>query len=96
MVNPSAPIESVVKSVSEALERIAQMDPTLNAFITVFEADAMQQARALDEELRHGRSRGPLHGRTISIKDIIDVKGSPTTAASRVRAGHVAHADALS
>ena len=54
----------------------------------------MQQARALDEELRHGRSRGPLHGRTISIKDIIDVKGVPTTAASRVRAGHVAHADA--
>jgi aspartyl-tRNA(Asn)/glutamyl-tRNA(Gln) amidotransferase subunit A len=54
----------------------------------------MEQAHALDEELRHGRSRGPLHGRTISIKDIIDVKGSPTTAASRVRAGHVAMADA--
>ena len=50
----------------------------------------MQQAHALDEELRNGRLRGPLHGRTISIKDIIDVKGSPTTAASRVRAGHVA------
>ena len=94
MVNPSPPIESVVKSVSEALDCIARMDATLNAFITVFEADAMQQAHALDDELRNGRSRGPLHGRTISIKDIIDVKGAPTTAASRVRAGHVAHADA--
>ena len=49
----------------------------------------MEQARALDEELRRGRSRGPLHGRTISIKDLIDVRGFPTTAASRVRAGHV-------
>ena len=54
----------------------------------------MEQARVLDEELRHGRSRGPLHGRTISIKDLIDVKGVPTTAASRVRAGHIAAADA--
>ncbi len=54
----------------------------------------MAQARVLDEELRHGRSRGPLHGRTISIKDLIDVKGVPTTAASRVRAGHIAAADA--
>jgi len=94
MANPSAPIDSVVTSVSDALERIAQLNPTLNAFIAVFEADAMEQARALDEELRHGRSRGPLHGRTMSLKDIIDVKGFPTTAASRVRAGHVASADA--
>ena len=79
---------------SDTLERIAQLNPTLNAFIAVFDADALEQARALDEELRHGRSRGPLHGRTISIKDLIDVKGFPTTAASRVRAGHVATADA--
>ncbi|MEO5742044.1 MAG: amidase [Vicinamibacterales bacterium] len=79
---------------SEALERIAQLNPALNAYITVFEADAMRQARALDEELTHGHSRGPLHGRTISIKDLIDVKGFPTTAASRVRTGHVADADA--
>src|SRR4030095_6341686 len=52
-------------------------------------------ARALDEELRHGRSRGPLHGRTMSVKDLIDIQGVPTTAASRVRAGHVARSDAV-
>jgi aspartyl-tRNA(Asn)/glutamyl-tRNA(Gln) amidotransferase subunit A len=95
MAKPSVPPHSAVKSVSEALDRIAQMNPTLNAFITIFEADAMEQARALDEERRQGTSRGPLHGRTVSIKDLIDVKGSPTTAASRVRAGHVALADAI-
>jgi aspartyl-tRNA(Asn)/glutamyl-tRNA(Gln) amidotransferase subunit A len=80
--------------VSDALERIAALNPTLNAFITVFEEDAMVQAHTLAGELRQGRSRGPLHGRPISIKDLIDVEGVATTAASRVRAGHVARADA--
>ena len=72
--------------VAEALERVAELNPVLNAFITVFEASAMEQAKALDEELRVGKSRGPLHGRPISLKDLIDVEGVPTTAASRVRA----------
>jgi aspartyl-tRNA(Asn)/glutamyl-tRNA(Gln) amidotransferase subunit A len=91
---PSSPHNLVSKHVADALERIAELNPTLNAFIAVFEGDAMEQARVLDEELRLGRSRGPLHGRTISIKDLIDVKGVPTTAASRVRGGHIAAADA--
>ena len=86
--------ETITRSVGDALARIAELNPTLNAFISVFESDAIVQARALDEEVRQGRPRRPLHGRTISIKDIIDVKGFPTTAASRVRAGHVALADA--
>jgi len=94
MTKSSVPAESAAKRVADAFDRIAQLNPALNAFITVFEADAMEQARTLDEELRQGRSRGPLHGRTMSLKDLIDVKGAPTTAASRVRAGHVAHADA--
>ena len=90
----SSDARTIVQTVAEALERIAALNPALNAFITVFEAEAMRQAHALDEELRHGRSRGPLHGRTISIKDLIDVEGFPTTAASRVRTGHVARTDA--
>ncbi len=81
-------------SVAEALERIANLNPALNAFITIFEAEAMVQAQVLDDELRQGRSRGLLHGWPISVKDLIDVKGSSTTAASRVRAGHVAEEDA--
>ena len=84
----------VAKSVAEALERISLMNASLNAFITVFEAEAMAQARALDEELRHGHSRGPAHGWIVSIKDLIDMAGVPTTAASRSRRTHVASADA--
>ena len=84
----------VTRGVVESLERIAELNPALNAFITVLEADALAQARVLDQELQEGRSRGPLHGRTISVKDLIDVTGVPTTAASRVRTGHVARRDA--
>jgi aspartyl-tRNA(Asn)/glutamyl-tRNA(Gln) amidotransferase subunit A len=55
---------------------------------------ARQQARAADRELALGRDRGALHGVPISIKDLIDIAGTPTTAASRVREGHVARHDA--
>src|SRR5712671_2379371 len=81
-------------SVEEALERIAARNSTLNAFITVLAGQALEQAHTLDDERRRGHVRGPLHGMPISIKDIIDVEGVPTTAASRVRAGHIAQADA--
>src|SRR5262245_61939779 len=66
----------------------------LNAFLLVMAADARRQARQADTELRSGHDRGPLHGVPISIKDLIDVEGTPTTAASRVREGHLAVRDA--
>ena len=86
--------DPVTKSVEEVLERITALNLSLNAFISVFEAEAMTQARVLDEELRQGRSRGPLHGWIVSVKDLIDVEGSPTTAASRSRLAQTASADA--
>ena len=94
MTAPSTAGGPIGRNVARTLARIAELNPSLNAYITVFEADAMEQARTLDEELRLGKSRGPLHGRTISLKDLIDVRGVPTTAASRARAGHVAAEDA--
>ncbi len=81
--------ESLVRACLEAAARHA----SLNAFVRLFD-DAVEQARAADREIAAGAYRGPLHGIPISIKDLIDVRGLPTTAASRVRAGHVALADA--
>jgi aspartyl-tRNA(Asn)/glutamyl-tRNA(Gln) amidotransferase subunit A len=66
----------------------------VNAFITVVDKEAREQARAADREIRCGAYRGPLHGIPISLKDLIDQHGVPTTAASRVREGHVAACDA--
>ncbi len=76
------------------LARISEHDGSINAFITVLADHARVQARDADREILAGRRRGPLHGVPISLKDLIDVQGTPTTAASRVRAGHVAARDA--
>lgn len=76
------------------LARIAEKNDAHNAFITVLADDARAHARAADREIAAGRYRGPLHGVPISLKDLLDVRGVPTTAASRVREGHVAAADA--
>jgi len=78
----------------ECLQRIEADDRRLNAFILVLADQARSQARDADRELAAGHDRGPLHGVPISIKDLIDVAGTPTTAASRVRAAHVADRDA--
>ena len=79
---------------AECLDRIAERNPSINAFITVLADEALAQAREADREMATGRHRGPLHGIPISLKDLIDLRGTPTTAASRVRQGHIAQTDA--
>jgi aspartyl-tRNA(Asn)/glutamyl-tRNA(Gln) amidotransferase subunit A len=76
------------------LARIAERNRSLNAYITVLEDEARAQAKELDHEIAAGSYRGPLHGVPISLKDIIDLRDTPTTAASRVRNAHVARRDA--
>jgi aspartyl-tRNA(Asn)/glutamyl-tRNA(Gln) amidotransferase subunit A len=80
--------------VERCLDHIAQRDHTINAFITVMADEAREAAREADAEIAAGRYRGPLHGVPISIKDLFDVRGTRTTAASRVRQNHRADADA--
>jgi len=60
----------------------------LNAFITVLAMSAFAEARQAAIDIARGHHRGPLHGIPISIKDLIDVAGTPTTAASAVPALH--------
>jgi len=78
----------------QCLSAIAERNPSLNAFITVLADAARAQARQADDDIAAGRYRGPLHGVPISLKDLIDLDGTTTTAASRVRQGHIATADA--
>jgi aspartyl-tRNA(Asn)/glutamyl-tRNA(Gln) amidotransferase subunit A len=76
------------------LARIDADNGRLNAFILVMAGEARQEAARADRELAAGTDRGPLHGVPVSIKDLFDVRGTPTTAASRVRDGHIAGDDA--
>jgi aspartyl-tRNA(Asn)/glutamyl-tRNA(Gln) amidotransferase subunit A len=76
------------EAVQEALGRIERADPAYNAFITVRGDEALAEADAL------GPPGGPLHGVPVGVKDVIDVAGTRTTAASKVLADNVATADA--
>jgi aspartyl-tRNA(Asn)/glutamyl-tRNA(Gln) amidotransferase subunit A len=82
------------KLTEDCLSKIADLNPTLNAFIVVTGEAALADARKADKEIAAGRRIGRLHGIPISLKDLIDQKGLPTTAASLVRRGHVADRDA--
>jgi aspartyl-tRNA(Asn)/glutamyl-tRNA(Gln) amidotransferase subunit A len=67
---------------------LAQIDarPISNAFITVLRDQALADADAAEQEIAEGRYRGPLHGIPVSLKDLVDVAGVPTTSGSRVPA----------
>jgi aspartyl-tRNA(Asn)/glutamyl-tRNA(Gln) amidotransferase subunit A len=83
------------KLTEDCLANIAGLNPALNAFITVTGDEALQQARQADKEIAAGRHFGPLHGIPLSLKDLIDQKGIPTTAGSLVRRDHIATDDAV-
>jgi aspartyl-tRNA(Asn)/glutamyl-tRNA(Gln) amidotransferase subunit A len=73
---------SPVELTHDCLARIDKLNPSLNAFITVTAESALERARVAEREIFRGHYLGPLHGIPIGIKDIIDVAGVPTTAAS--------------
>ena len=85
---------TAVELVAGCLDAIARLDGCLNAFITVAADAARAAARQADRDRAAGRPTGLLHGIPVSVKDLLDLRGLPTTAASRVRAGHRAAADA--
>ncbi|PXF45123.1 Glutamyl-tRNA(Gln) amidotransferase subunit A [Gracilariopsis chorda] len=94
----SRPINEIVQSIRSretsasrlldgALSRIEEIDPHVNAYLSVDVEDAQSQARRIDEQIARGKDPGPLAGIPISIKDNISTKGQPTTAASRILDG---------
>ena len=75
---------------------IEALDGKLNCFVHFDPEGAMAQARALDDRLAKGEDPGPLCGLPVAIKDLIAMKGAPTTFGSKTMAGNVIDADAPS
>lgn len=85
---------SPVELVTALLMRADTLNPRLNAYIRIDAEGAMAAAKQAEADLAAGRSRGPLHGVPVGVKDIIDVAGLPTTCHSKILIDNVAGADA--
>ncbi|MGZ6316485.1 MAG: amidase, partial [Anaerolineales bacterium] len=83
-----------VAVVSACIERIKELNLRLNAFITVLEEQALEQARAAEDEITAGKWRGPVHGVPVGIKDFYDTAGIRTTAGSEHYQNRVPERDA--
>ncbi|HKU53719.1 MAG TPA: amidase [Rhizomicrobium sp.] len=75
---------SPVDLLDACLARIVKLEPRLQAFVHIHEAEARQAAEAADKAIRAGQSLSPLHGIPIAIKDLVEVKGHPTAAGCAV------------
>lgn len=78
----------------QALDRLARLEPALNAFANPMANLVRAQARHATTELAAGRDLGPLHGIPVAIKDLIEVAGMPTGYGSKVHAPRMAEKDA--
>ena len=85
---------SPVELTDAMLQRIAHVDKTLNAYITVCGEQAREVALAAEKMIRAGYHLGPLHGIPIAIKDNIYTRGVRTTAGSKILADFVPQEDA--
>ncbi|MEH7392052.1 amidase [Bacillus sp. JJ1474] len=68
----------------QLLDRIADVDQVINSFITVDREDAIRQAIQAEQEIEAGIYRGPLHGVSIGLKDIIYTNNMRTTMGSEI------------
>ena len=75
---------SPVEIVEAHLSRIRATEPTLNSYITLLPDAALAAARQAETDLRAGRSRGPLHGIPVALKDLFHTGGVRTTSGSRI------------
>jgi aspartyl-tRNA(Asn)/glutamyl-tRNA(Gln) amidotransferase subunit A len=76
------------------LDRIAAVNPKVNAIVTLIADDALQSADAADKAVASRVELGPLHGVPFTIKDAIDTAGVLTQRASRIFAGNIPTKDA--
>jgi len=86
---------SAVEATQALLDRIQRLNPKLNAYATICEAEALEAARHADRTLRADGPSSPIHGMPFSVKDLVWTAGVRTTAGSRIFRDHVPEQDAV-
>src|SRR5689334_818843 len=86
---------SVREVVAWHLDRIANVNPRLNAVVSLRPEAALAEAAAADHRVSAGQPLGPLHGLPIAIKDLEDTAGIRTTYGSTLFSDHVPQVDCL-
>ncbi len=86
---------SPLEVMQAVLARIDQVNPQVNAYVTVARESALRAARAATNMLRWGAALAPLHGVPVSIKDLTPTEGIRTTWGSKIYEHHVPNEDAL-
>lgn len=84
---------SPVELIDVFLERIAEYNPRLNAYVTLVEDQARAQAREAEKALMSGDEVGPLHGVPAAIKDLALSRGIRTTSGSRIHQDRIPEKD---
>lgn len=85
---------SPVELTDAYLARIAELDPSLNAYVEVTFQRAKEDAARAADEIAKGRYRGPLHGVPIAVKDLVDTAGIRTGSGTAVYRDRVPARDA--
>src|SRR6185503_4465485 len=86
---------SPIEVLQAHLDRIDQINPHLNAIVTLA-PDAMDHAKLAEAAVTRGDLLGPLHGLPVTVKDTIDTSGLRTTSGSAMRAEFLPQRDAPS
>src|SRR5215471_4907933 len=85
---------SAVELTRAFCDRLERLGPRYNALALSLREQAIRQARDVDDELKRDRTRGPLQGIPYAAKDLLAVKGKPTTWGARPFAAQVFDEDA--
>lgn len=85
---------SSVELTQSMLDRVARVDPRLKSFATLTPERALADAARLEAETASGKSRGPLHGVPVAVKDLCNTAGIPTAAGMAIHRANVPAADA--
>jgi aspartyl-tRNA(Asn)/glutamyl-tRNA(Gln) amidotransferase subunit A len=85
---------SPVEATEAYLDRIEEVDPKLNSYITITGEQAFESARQAEQEIVAGKYRGPLHGVPMAVKDQFNTAGVLTTGGSSILKDNVPSEDA--